>query len=66
MCSQEGQLGLQRRKYGTMPLTPTTLDGFSIIGVADMVFERDEQKRITGLEVTTQGVRNLRFVRRDA
>ena len=66
VCSQEGQLGLQRRKYGTMPLTPTTLDGFSIIGVADMVFERDEQKRITGFKVNTQSDRNVRFVRRDA
>jgi hypothetical protein len=66
VCSQEGQLGLQRRKYGTMPLTPTTLDGFSIIGVADMVFERDEQKRVTGFKVSTQSDRSVRFVRRDA
>ena len=65
LCSQEGRLGVQRRKYDTVWFTRTSGDAFAVEG-AEIVLERDERKRITGFKVTAAGVRNLRFVRQNA
>lgn len=70
---QEGQLVLQRRKYGISRLLPTFADGFTGditpdawgSGRLNIVFNRDDKNRVAGFRLSTGRVRNLRFVRQN-
>jgi CubicO group peptidase (beta-lactamase class C family) len=56
------QLVLRRRKYGSVPLMPTTPDGFAAEG-CDLLFHRDERGGIAGLRLSSGRIRHLLFTR---
>ena len=62
---QEGQLVLQRRKYGIIRLLPTFADGFTA-DIINIVFNRDDKNRVAGFRLSRRRVRNLRFVRQNS
>lgn len=70
LVARDDHLVAKRRKYVNTRLTPLFADAFSadwepLMGYPTtylVVFERGEQGAITGLRVSGNGVRNLRFV----
>lgn len=62
---KDNQLFLKRRKHGLHYLHPTFTDGFIAKEWPsyDIVFQRDEQKLITGFRLSLGRVRNLWFVK---
>jgi CubicO group peptidase (beta-lactamase class C family) len=61
----EGQLLLQRRKYGAAPLRPAFADAFKCAtssGNFDVLFHRRDDW-VSGCQISTGSLRNMRFVR---
>lgn len=58
-----GKLILHRRRHRDTTLSAAFADGFIADGGGLILFERGQDRRVTGLAVTVPGARNVRFVR---
>jgi len=63
--AENGALCLRRRKYGTIPLTPTFADAFVDPNFeTDFLFARDANAAVTGVKISSGRIRDLSFVRK--